>query len=41
LGLGLPLAYEVIRGHGGQIAVKSQLEKGTTFEITLPKRRAG
>ncbi len=37
LGLGLPLAHEIIRGHGGEIQVRSQKGSGTTFEILLPK----
>lgn len=36
LGLGLPLAYEVIRGHQGEIHVESEAGQGTTFEIRLP-----
>jgi signal transduction histidine kinase len=36
LGLGLPLAHEIIRGHGGEIRVISTRGKGTTFEILLP-----
>jgi signal transduction histidine kinase len=36
LGLGLALAHEIIRGHGGGIHVISALGKGTTFEILLP-----
>ena len=36
LGLGLPLAHEIIRGHGGVIEVKSRPDEGTTFQITLP-----
>lgn len=36
LGLGLPLAHEIIRGHGGEIRVASQPGSGTTFEILLP-----
>ncbi len=35
LGLGLPLAHEIIRGHGGEIQVHSRPGEGTTFEITL------
>jgi signal transduction histidine kinase len=41
LGLGLPLAHEIIRGHGGAISVVSQQGGGTTFEIMLPAGRAG
>ena len=41
LGLGLPLAHEIIRGHGGEIRVLSQQGSGTTFEIMLPAERAG
>lgn len=36
LGLGLPLAHEIIQGHGGRIRVKSRSGEGTTFQITLP-----
>jgi len=39
LGLGLSLAHEIIRGHGGEILVKSQKGKGTVFEIFLPVER--
>ncbi|HRY36120.1 MAG TPA: ATP-binding protein [Smithellaceae bacterium] len=39
LGLGLTLAHEMIRGHGGEIRVWSQKNKGTTFEIFLMKAR--
>ena len=41
LGLGLPLAHEIIRGHGGEIRVVSQQGVGTTFEIMLPAGKAG
>jgi len=40
LGLGLPLAHEIIRGHGGEIRVLSRQGSGTTFEIILPAGRA-
>ncbi|MEI8172220.1 MAG: ATP-binding protein [Deltaproteobacteria bacterium] len=39
LGLGLPLAHEIVRGHGGEIRVLSRLGSGTTFEIILPSDR--
>jgi signal transduction histidine kinase len=35
-GLGLSLAYSIIRTHGGYIEVKSKINKGTTFSIFLP-----
>lgn len=39
IGLGLPLAYEFINAHGGEINVKSRPGKGTVFEIILPVYR--
>ncbi len=36
LGLGIPLATEIIRGHGGDVRVISRPGEGTTFEIVLP-----
>ncbi len=35
-GLGLTLAREVVRLHGGDITVDSKLDKGSTFVLTLP-----
>jgi two-component system NtrC family sensor kinase len=35
-GLGLSVAYGIIKAHGGEIAVASQLGHGTTFTIILP-----
>lgn len=36
-GLGLYIAYGIIEQHGGKIEVESELGKGTTFSILLPK----
>jgi two-component system NtrC family sensor kinase len=35
-GLGLSISYGIIKGHGGDIEVKSDYGKGTTFFIYLP-----
>ena len=35
-GLGLAMSYGIIRRHGGTIAIKSKVDKGTTFTIYLP-----
>jgi PAS domain S-box-containing protein len=37
VGLGLSIAYQIIKKHGGTIAVKSEWEKGTSFVINLPE----
>ena len=38
LGLGLYIAREVVRAHGGTIGVTSSAEDGTTFSVELPRR---
>lgn len=35
-GLGLSICYQIIKGHRGDITVKSELGKGTTFTLILP-----
>jgi len=36
IGLGLPIARKIIEGHGGKIEVRSEPEKGSTFQVFLP-----
>ena len=35
-GLGLSVSYGIIEGHGGTIAVHSELGRGTVFTVTIP-----
>jgi signal transduction histidine kinase len=35
-GIGLSLSRQIISNHGGQIAVESERDKGTTFRVVLP-----
>ncbi len=35
-GLGLPIANQIITAHSGQIELESEMDTGTTFNITLP-----
>jgi signal transduction histidine kinase len=35
-GMGLSVAFGIIQGHGGEISVASEVDRGTTFTIRLP-----
>lgn len=37
-GFGLPLAYRIIKLHGGNILVSSQINKGTIVKLSLPNQ---
>jgi len=39
IGLGMVITQEIINLHGGTIDATSELDKGTTFQITLPRVR--
>jgi signal transduction histidine kinase/ligand-binding sensor domain-containing protein len=41
LGVGLSLAFGVVRGHGGDLRVESRAGKGTTVRVLWPAARGG
>ena len=40
-GLGLPITRDIIQQQGGTISVESEVNRGTTFCITLPMAASG
>jgi signal transduction histidine kinase len=41
LGMGLYIVAEIVKQHGGTITVESEGGNGSTFQVTLPLKRAG
>jgi len=39
VGLGLVIAHKIIEKHGGEITVRSERNKGSTFIVSIPKTR--
>jgi len=39
MGLGLPIVQRIVESHGGKISCASEIDVGTTFDITIPLER--
>ena len=39
-GLGLALTQQIVKDHGGDLAVQSTLGRGTTFTVSVPAKPA-
>jgi two-component system, NtrC family, sensor kinase len=39
-GLGLAVSYRIVQTHAGRIEVRTELGKGTTFRVVLPRQQA-
>jgi signal transduction histidine kinase len=39
-GLGLSVSFGIVKGHGGEITVDSEVNLGTTFTVTLPVQKS-
>jgi two-component system NtrC family sensor kinase len=41
VGLGLAVVHGIVQRHGGRIEVESEVQRGTTFHLILPRRPSG